>query len=225
VQVAEALLRYRPGEVETSLGVLAALAATDDRAPVAALHHGLGLLWAGHRAEATAELERTRTIDPDGLYGRTADDVLHPSYRKGYPLWLSSRPAEGTLAQARARAAREKGSLRVQLDYAFRLQFSSRTQARIVAERALALDASDIDAQVAVIVLAFDKDVPARSVGRLAQLMRSRPLAPSPRFHFGELLSWIGRQEDARKQYRQASELDPSGLIGRYARTVLDASG
>ena len=74
-------------------------------------------------------------------------------------------------------------------------------------------------------MLAFDKDVPAQSVGRLAQLMRSRPEAASPRFHFGELLAWIGREADAEEQYRQASALDPKGLIGRYARTVLAASG
>ena len=73
-----------------------------------------------------------------------------------------------------------------------------------------------------MIVLGFDKDVPAQAVGRLAQLMRSRPDAPSPRFHFGELLSWIGREAQAKKQYRQASALDPKGLIGRFARSVLE---
>ncbi len=115
--------------------------------------------------------------------------------------------------------------MRAQLDYAYSLQYESRTRARVVAEKALALDASDLDAMVAVIVLGFDKDVPAQSVGRLAQLMRSRAEAPSPRFHFGELLSWIGRDADAKKQYQQALELDPNGLIGRFARSVLDASG
>ena len=77
VQVAGALLRYRPGEVDTSIGVLRALVADDDRAPVPALHLGLALLWSGQRAEATAELQETRSLDPDGLYGRTADNVLH----------------------------------------------------------------------------------------------------------------------------------------------------
>jgi tetratricopeptide (TPR) repeat protein len=225
VQVAGAMLRYRPGEIDTAIGVLRALAANDDRAPVPALHLGLALLWSGQRAEATATLERTRLIDPDGFYGGTADDVLHPSYRKGYPLWLRSQPVRGSLAQVRARAAAEPRSRPAQLDYAYSLQFTSRTRARVVAERALALDAADIDAQVAVIVLGFDKDQPAQAVGRLAQLMRSRPGAPSPRFHFGELLSWIGRQAEAKQQYQQASALDPEGLIGRFARTVLDASG
>ena len=56
VQVAGALLRYRPGEVDTAIGVLRALVADDDRAPVPALHLGLALLWSGQRAEATAEL-------------------------------------------------------------------------------------------------------------------------------------------------------------------------
>jgi tetratricopeptide (TPR) repeat protein len=225
VQVAGALLRYRPGEEETAIGVLRALASNDDRAPVPALHLGLALLWSGQRAEATAELQQTRLINPDGLYGRTADDVLHPSYRKGYPLWLSSTLVRGSLAELRAKSKAAPRSLRAQLDYAYGLQFDSRTRARVVAERALALDVSNLDAQVAVIVLGFDKDVPAQSVGRLAQLLRSRAGAPSPRFHFGELLAWIGREADAKKQYQQASELDPQGLIGRFARSVLEASG
>ncbi len=225
VQVAGAMLRYRPGEVDTAIGVLRALAANDDRAPVPALHLGLALLWSGQRAEATASLEQARLIDPDGFYGRTADDVLHPSYRSGYPLWLRSQEVIGSLAQTRARAQAEPRSRDAQLDYAYRLQFTSRTRARVAAERALAIDAADIDAQVAVIVLGFDKDQPAQAVGRLAQLMRSRAEAPSPRFHFGELLSWIDRQADAEEQYEQASKLDPNGVIGRFARSVLDASG
>jgi tetratricopeptide (TPR) repeat protein len=225
VQVAGALLRYRPGEVDTSIGVLRALVADDDRAPVPALHLGLALLWSGQRAEATAELQQTRSLDPDGLYGRTADNVLHPTYRRNYPLWVRSRFVHGSLPQLRARAASAPRELAAQLDYAYALQFRSRTRARLVAEKALALDASNIDAQVAVIVLGFDKDVPAQSVGQLGQLMQSRAGEPSPRLHFGELLSWIGENAKAKQEYRQAAQLDPSGLIGRFARSVLKASG
>ena len=104
------MLRYRPGEVDTAIGVLRALVADDDRAPVPALHLGLALLWSGQRAEATAELEETRSLDPDGLYGRTADDVLHPSYRKDYPLWVRSRLVQ-RLAAAAAREGRGRAAL------------------------------------------------------------------------------------------------------------------
>jgi Flp pilus assembly protein TadD len=221
VQVAGALLRYRPGDEDTAIGVLRALASDDDRAPVPALHLGLALLWAGQRSEATQELQATRTLDPDGLYGHTADDVLHPTYRKGEPLWVTSRPVGGNLKTLRARAVAQPRSQLAQLDYAYALQFSSRTRARAIAERALALDASAVDAQVAVIVLGFDKDQPAQAVGRLGQLMRTEPTAVSPRFHFGELLSWIGQDKQAKTEYQQASKLDPSGLIGKVARSVL----
>jgi tetratricopeptide (TPR) repeat protein len=224
VQVAGALLRYRPGDTETSIGVLRALVSNDDRAPVPALHLGLALLWAGQRAEATSELEETRSLDPDGLYGRTADNVLHPSYRKNYPLWVRSRFVHGSLVQLRARAVAAPRSQPVQLDYAYALQFSSRTRARLVAEKALALDAGNIDAQVAVIVLGFEKDDPSHAVGQLGQLLQSRAGEPSPRFHFGELLSWIGQNAKAKQEYQQASALDPKGLIGRFARSVLKAS-
>jgi tetratricopeptide (TPR) repeat protein len=223
--VAGALLRYRPGEETTAIGVLRALASDDDRAPVPALHLGLALLWAGERSEATQQLEATRTLDPDGLYGHTADDVLHPAYRNGEPLWVSSRPVGGNLKTLRARAAAQPRSQLAQLDYAYALQFSSRTRARLIAERALALDASAVDAQVAVIVLGFDKDQPAQAVGRLGQLMRTEPTEVSPRFHFGELLSWIGQDKQATTEYRQASKLDPTGLIGKVARSVLASAG
>ena len=224
VQVAGALLRYRPGEVDTSIGVLRALVSEDDHAPVPTLHLGLALLWSGQRADATAELQQARSIDPDGVYGRTADDVLHPAYRTGDPLWVRSVPVRGSLAQLRERAIAHPRSQSALLDYAYSLQFTSRSRARLVAERALALDAANIDAQVAVIVLGFDKDVPAQAVGRLGQLMASRAASPSPRFHFGELLSWIGRDSQAKDEYRQVLKLDPTGLIGRFARSVLDAS-
>ena len=101
-----------PGRGGHAIGVLRALVSDDDRAPVPALHLGLALLWSGQRAEATAELQETRSLDPDGLYGRTADNVLHPSYRKNYPLWVRSRFVHGSLAQLRARAAAAPRSLR-----------------------------------------------------------------------------------------------------------------
>ena len=56
--------------------------------------------------------EETRSLDPDGLYGRTADNVLHPSYRKNYPLWVRSRFVHGSLPQLRARAVAAPRSLR-----------------------------------------------------------------------------------------------------------------
>jgi tetratricopeptide (TPR) repeat protein len=224
VQVAGALLRYRPGEENTAIGVLRALVSDDDRAPVPALHLGLALLWSGQRAAATAQLEATRSLDPDGLYGHTADDVLHPTYKKGDPIWVSSRPVGGNLAQLRAKAVASPRSQGAQLDYAYALQYTSRTRARQIAERALAIDASNIDAQVAVIVLGFDKDVPAQAVGQLGQLMRTEPGAASPRFHFGELLAWIGQPKQAKVEYKQALQLDPTGLIGKFARSVLAAS-
>src|SRR4029079_7548080 len=121
VQVAGAVLRYRPGAGDTAIGGLRALVSGDDRAPVPALHLGLALLWSGQRAEATAELEEARSLDPDGLYVRTADHALHPSYRKDYPLWVRSRFVHGSLPQLRARAAAAPRSVVAQLDYAYAL--------------------------------------------------------------------------------------------------------
>ena len=203
-----ALLRYRPGEEDTAIGVLRALVVERrSRARAGAPPRPRAALVRAARARRRRELEATRSLDPDGLYGRTADDVLHPSLPQGLSALgeLAAR-RQGSLAQLRARAVAAPRSLRAQLDYAYALQFASRTRARLVAERALALDASNIDAQVAVIVLGFDKDVPAQAVGRLGQLMQDRARAPSPRFHFGELLSWIGAGRARRRsEYRQAA--------------------
>ena len=170
-----ALLRYRPGEVDTAIGVLRALAANDDRAPVPALHLGLALLWSGQRAEATAELEQTRLIDPDGLYGTHRRRRPAPVVPQGLSA-VAELAARARLARAAARAGRGRAALAARPSSTTPTACSSaRARARaLVAERALALDATNIDAQVAVIVLGFDKDVPAQAVGRLAQLMQSR---------------------------------------------------
>jgi hypothetical protein len=133
VQVAGALLRYRPGEVDTSIGVLRALVADDDRAPVPALHLGLALLWSGQRAEATAELQETRSLDPDGLYGRTADNVC--TRRIGnYPLWVRSASCTARLL-ARGPGRPALGGCNSTTPTRCS---SARVRARLVAEKALA---------------------------------------------------------------------------------------
>ena len=132
VQVAGALLRYRPGEVETAIGVLRALASNDDRAPVPALHLGLALLWAGPARRGD---RRARADAPDRsrrpLRAARPTTSCTPSYRKGYPLWLSSQPGArraraGCARRAAARAALAARAARLRL----RASSSSRARAR-----------------------------------------------------------------------------------------------
>ena len=227
VQVAGALLRYRPGEVETSIGVLRALASDDDRAPCPRCISAWRCSGPGSAPRRRAQLRGRRARSTrTASTGSTADDVLHPTYRKGYPLWVRSQPgARHARAAARARRRRAPRSQAAQLDYAYDLQFSSRTRARLVAERALALDASNIDAQVAVIVLGFDKDVPAQAVGRLGQLMQSRAATRPARASTSASCSpGSARTPRPRRSTGRPLQLDPTGLIGRFARSVLDAS-
>ena len=111
VQVAGALLRYRPGEVDTAIGVLRALVGrrrprARARAPP---RSRAALVRAARRGDDRAARRRARSI-PTGSTGSTADDVLHPSYRKGYPLWVRSRLVRGSLAAA-ARAGRGGAAL------------------------------------------------------------------------------------------------------------------
>ena len=215
-----------PGRPETAIGVLRALASNDDRAPVPALHLGLALLWSGQRGEATSELEQTRLIDPDGFYGSTADDVLHPSYRKGYPLWLRSRPVSGSLAELRARAAQAPRSLRAQLGYAYGLQFQlAHARAARRRARARARRQRTSTPRWRSSCSASTRTQPAQAVGppRAADA-EPRPTRPARASTSASCSPGSVSEAKAKKQYRQALALDPSGLIGRFARSVLNAS-
>ena len=100
-----------------------------------------------------------------------------------------------------------------------------RADARAAAEQAVADDPNEIDAQVAAIVLGYDKDSPATAVGALGMLIKNDPQAASPVMHLGLLLLWIKRTALARQEFSKAVKLDPSGRIGRVAKAFLVKPG
>lgn len=211
--------RSRP---DSALNRLQTLSDDNRESPFVRLQLGLALLLADQGADSAVELREARALDPDGYYGEHADDALHLEIRPGYPLWISSHglPAK-PLSELRADAVAAPRSLAAQLAYAQLLQRTSRSQALVVAQTALALAPGNVEAAVAVAVLGFDKDRPARSTGALGLLARANPGSATVQFHFGEVLSWLMQRAAADRRYRIAAKLDPTGQIGSLAAAVL----
>ena len=112
---------------------LRALVADDDRAPVPALHLGLALLWSGQRAEATAELQETRSLDP-GRRSTGGPPTTSCTRRiAGRLSALGALPLRARLASPLARAGSGRPALRgcptrLRLRAAVQLAYASATR-------------------------------------------------------------------------------------------------
>ena len=145
------------------------------RAPSRARAALVGAESGGDRRVAGDALARSRRALRADRRQRPAPDVS-----QGLSA-LGALPLRARLASPLARAGSGRPALR-RLPHSTTptaLQFSSRTRARLAAEKALALDASNIDAEVAVIVLGFDKDV-ARAGSRAAGSADAEPARALP---------------------------------------------
>jgi tetratricopeptide (TPR) repeat protein len=222
VQVGRALAAYRDGNPQRADDLLAALAADRASDPLPTFERGLVLLFAGDTERAREWLARARDLDREGFYGVRADNVLHPGIAPGYPPWFASRDlARGPVAALRRKAQAAPGDPDAQLALAAALQADGKRRgAREAAALAVAADPDDLDAQVAVAVLGFDKDRPAAAVGALGTILRGDRSRVEPRLHLALLLSWIGRREQAREQFRLAAQADPDGRLGKLAREL-----
>lgn len=224
VAVATAMIRWTPAssdDVERTLEGLAADAPSDDGLPL--VERGIVALWRGCASDASTWLAQAKAAGPDGFYGVLADDLLHLDQNSKYPLFIPSTPLPGGAIELRRKAAAANpASVRLALAYATALQqVGRRTEARAAAEQAVAADPRSIDAQVAAIVLGYDKDSPATAVGALGSLIKTNPQAPSPVFHLGLLLLWIHRNALAEQEFAKAVRLDPDGRIGKVAAAFL----
>ncbi len=225
VAVASAMLgwsRGRSSDVARTLEGIASDAPSNDAFPL--VERGLVSLWQGCTGDASSWFVQARAAAPDGFYGVLADDLLHPNQNQSYPPFIASRPLPGGSVDVRRRAAAaHPDSARLALAYAVALQDAGRrADARAAAEQAVAADPTAIDAQVAAIVLGYDKDSPAVAVGGLGMLIKNDPQAASPVMHLGLLLLWIKRTALAKQEFAKAVKLDPSGRIGRYSQAFLE---
>jgi tetratricopeptide (TPR) repeat protein len=210
-----------------SLDRLERLAALNPASGVVQLNLGLARLWAARGDPAAAwrgVLERA----PDSPYAVVAADLLHPEYARGLPVFVPSTPAPADIARLspprqfgllRERAGR---SVRDRLFYGVSLQRLGRQRS---AERAYAAAAraapDDPEALTAAAVGRFTKDDPARAFSRLGPLSRRFPKAATVRFHLGLLLLWIGQVEEAKRQLRLATTVEPASRAAREAKRFL----
>jgi tetratricopeptide (TPR) repeat protein len=224
VSVATAMLGWTPktsDEVERTLEGIASDSPNGAGLPL--VERGIVALWRGCSSDASDWLTQARSSAPDGFYGVLADDLLHLNQLPKYPAFVSSVPLPGgSLEMRRRAAAAHPDSARLALAYAVSLQrVGRRADARAAAEQAVAADPGSLDAQVAAIVIGYDKDSPSTAVGALGSLIKSNPQAVSPVFHLALLLLWIKRNALAEQEFAKAVRLDPGGRIGRVAQAFL----
>jgi tetratricopeptide (TPR) repeat protein len=215
--VALVVAGYDPEEPDATVARLRLLAPTQ---PFAAYELGVVQLWAGRVALATTALKAVRDAAPESFYGIKADDLLHPTMQAGYPLFVPAEdPPENASTATLAAAARAAPDDAVaQLQYGAALQAEGqRTEALAAYRQALKADPTSIEAQVALAVAGFQKDDPAKAFGTIGPLARDHAGDPSPRFHLGMMLLWIGQTEQAKAQFQQVEKEAPGSRLARLA--------
>ena len=189
-----------------SLDTLERLSQDQPKSPVVQLYLGIGLLWAGYDREAEAALEQVkkRGIGYDTPWEIAADNVLHPQFFAGYPVFTPVRPnallAQGSVLQ----------------------QQGHQHSAERIYQRAASLSPGDDQAQVAAAVGRFDKDNLSASFSQLGPLTRRFPRSQVVRFYLGYLLAWTGQRDPAVAQFRKAIALGPNTSLGRSAKAFID---
>jgi predicted Zn-dependent protease len=198
--VRQAFVQWPHGSLDT----LEQLGREHPKSALVQLYRGIGLLWAGYTGEAETVLEQAKKVGRDTPWELAADNVLHPQYFSGYPVFTPIRP----------NALLERGS---------RLQAQGHQHS---AARAYALAArrapSDDQAQVAAAVGRFDKDDLAASFSRLGPLTRRIPRSQVVRFYLGLLLAWTGQRSPALAQFDKAVALGPHTSLGRSSQAFID---
>lgn len=216
-----------------SLARVEELAGRSPGSSFAQLHLGLALFWAGRDDPAAAAWRRAVRAAPDTASAVAADDLLHPRFPKGLPVFVPGFDPPADLARltppaqlaALAAAARRRGP-RPKLLYGVALQ---RLGQPVSAERQYAAAAAaapgDPEARVAEAVGLFTKANPSMAFARLGPLARRFPQAPTVRFHLGLLLLWIGQVEQAKRELRRAVAEGPNTRLGREASRYLRSLG
>ncbi len=212
-----------------SLAAVQRLASASTRSAFADLHLGLAYFWAGRGSDAIAAWQDAVRVQPDSASAVHADDLLHPNFAQGLPVFVSTFSPPPGLSKltppqqlAALAAAARKPAPRAKILYGIALQRLGRPiSAEGQYNAAARLAPSDPEAQTAAAVGLFSKEKPARAFSRLGPLARRFPRAATVRFHLGLLLLWMGSVEQARKELRQAVSDDPGGPLAREARRLL----
>jgi tetratricopeptide (TPR) repeat protein len=200
------------------------------------LHLGFAHFWAGRDRDAVEDWRRAARAEPDSPSAGRAEDLLHPDYPRGRPLFVPNAPTPPEIARLAppaqlaelARAARAR-DVRAKLRYGSALQrLGRRVSAQRQFDEAARLAPDDAEAQVAAAVVRFDKARPSAAFSRLGPLSSRFPRAQSVRFHLGLLLLWLARVEEnavaeGKQQLERARDLGPETPLGREADRLLDS--
>jgi tetratricopeptide (TPR) repeat protein len=200
------------------------------------LHLGFAHFWAGRDAEAVADWRRAARFDPDSPSAGRAEDLLHPDFPRGRPVFVPSfavpadvqrfDPQEQLAVLARRARGRD---VRAKLIYGVALQRVGRpVSARREFDAAARLAPGNAEPHVAAAVARFDKASPSAAFSRLGPLARRFPRSQSVRFHLGLLLLWLARVQqnalaEGKSQLTRARDLGPQTSLGREAKRLLDS--
>ena len=225
-QVGGAFSRWPDG----TIAEVAKLAGAHRRSAFADLHLGLAYFWAGRGNDALVAWRAALRAQPDSASAVRADDLLHPNFAQGLPVFVPTFAPPAGLEKlsppkqlAALRAAAQRPDAHAKLLYGIALQRLGRP---VSAERQFAaasrIAPADPEAKVAAAVGRFSKSNPSRAFSQLGPLARRFPHAATVRFHLGLLLLWTGRVELARRELRLAVRDDRDGPLGREAQRFLD---
>jgi hypothetical protein len=219
IKVAELMAADTPARREQTIAALEQL--PQDSLPVG-MALGIAQLWAGDVKSSVATLEKVKHADMYGWYGTQADNLLNYRVYPGYPSYvLGTKPPKGTRAQLEQAVKKHPSDAQAWLDLAWKIQTTDRAQAIVDARRAQNLNPAAIAPQVAANVLAFDKELPAKSLGSLMTLMQQHPKDAQIRFHAALLLFWMNQRSDTIAQMRQVVVDDPHGIYAQAARVFI----
>jgi tetratricopeptide (TPR) repeat protein len=217
LSVAQAIMAYDPAHRAQTV---AALERLPQRNPAVVFALGMAQLWAGDPKAAEQSLERVKQLDPYGYYGTNADNLLHLNREvTGYPPYFPPTPPHGSLKALDAAVKAHPESAAAWLAVAAALERSDRLAAAQAARKAAALDPNGVSEQVALAILAFNKDRPMDSLQPLLTLATQPGVQQNPevRFHLGILYFWLKDGQDAAAQFRQVVQDAPGS---RYAQVA-----
>ena len=203
------------------------IAAHNPASPVAQLHLGLALVWAGRNTDGVKTLRQVESRFPDSQSAVDAESILYANDFPGLPYLIIavSPPSAPTLARQvqLAAAAARQGGAQAKLVYGVMLW---RLDHRVSARRwlgAAARQAPSPSTLTAAAVSAFTKRNPVAAFARLGPLTGRFPHAPVVRFHLGLLLLWTRQVKKGTEQLRQVVTSDPDSLYAKEATRLLSA--
>lgn len=205
------------------------LVAAHPRSPVAELHLGLSLFWAGRNADAVEALQQVDARFPDSPSAVDAEDLLYSrSSIPGLPYIVVpvTLPTAPSLAAQLARAellSRTAGARGREIYGLMLWRLDRRISAQRQLDAAAKLAPDDPAVLAAAAVSHFTKRNPAAAFGRLGPLTGRFPHAAVVRLHLGILLLWTKQLKKAATQLRLAAAEGPGSLYGTTAQKLLSA--